>query len=1527
VTDVVFSDSLAATFTADTDSSLRAFVPLGAVTGRIRLTNPDGVGETATDFVVIQAPSLSSFSPASGAGGDEVMLSGSGFSGTTAVTFADSIASFTVDSDSVIRANVPANAVAGVIRVENAAGADTSDSVFTVLYPPVFASFSPAAGPVGTEVNLTGSGFTGATAVTFADSIATFTVDSDSVIRATVPADASSGSIRVTNADGSSESPEAFVVVRPPVVTAFAPPSGTVGTEITLTGSGFTGATEIEIGAAPASFTVDADSSARLTVPAGATSAAIRIANAAGADTTASDFVVIETPEILTFSPTSALAGTEVTLTGLHFLETTEVSFGAFPANFTVDSDSVIRATAPAGAKKAPIRVTNAAGSSVSASDFQVIEPPFIASFTPGQGPAGAEVTLSGVGFLGVSEVAFGDSVAAFTVQSDSLLRANVPAGSETGPIRVSNAAGADTSFSDFVLIDPPVLTSFAPTIGTTGTEVVITGSGFTGSTELAFGDSPALFTVDADTSLRATVPPGAQTGALRIVNAAGADTSAASFTVLYPPVLTSFTPAEGPAGTIVTLTGSSFTGTTIVEFGGVSAVYAVDSDTSIRVAVPADAAPGPIRITNADGSAESGTDFTVIRLPVIVAVTPGSGLPGAEITIDGSGFTATSEVAFGDSALAAFTVDSDSTLRATVPAGAVTAPIRITNPAGTGSSPDPFAVIVPAGIASFTPASGVEGTEILIAGSGFTGATAVTFFDEVAAVFTVEADSLVRATVPPGTRTGPVRVENPAGDSVSPSDFVVYRTPSITSFSPPVGPEGTSVTLAGSGFTGVTSVMFASTVDAAFTVDSDTSLTVTVPTGSVTGTIRVTNVAGEGLTAGEFLVIQPPTVASFAPPDGVVGTEVTILGAGFTGTTVVTFGGTAAGGVTVDSDSELRAIVPAEAFTGPVGVVNAAGTGSSASDFTVYHTPVIDTFSPIAAPAGAEITITGLHLVGTSQLTFGDTDAVTFTIDSDTSARAVVPVGAATGALRLTNPAGTGTSATAFIVAVPPVLTSFTPALGVVGTEVSISGTGFLGTTSVAFGDSLATTFTVDSDSLIRAEVPVGALTSAIRVTNPAGTETSPTDFSVVLAPAVTSFTPVSGDVGAEITFHGSGFTGVSSVWFSDSTAATFTVDSDSLLRAQVPAGAITGAIAITNADGTGITASDFVVIVTPVVSSLAPASGPAGTVVEIAGTGFTGTMLVTFADSVAAPFTVVADSLVRVIVPQDAPNGKIRVTNAAGTADSPADFVVIRPPILASFDPPAGTAGTVVTLLGQGFTGVSSVTFADSVSALFAVESDSVILAAVPVGATTGTITVTNAAASGPSESEFQVGIAPVVISFEPDFGPPGTEVTIQGFGFSATTTIAFGGTVADSFVVESDYTIRVFAPDFDGAAPIVVTNANGSSTSSTEFTLYRSTSSGPLAGLPVDFGLQQNRPNPFRGRTEIHFQLPRSSRVRLVIHNVLGQQVRTLVDEELPAGFHSIPWQGRDDRGSRVASGVYFYSLQTPEFLDRRKMLRLK
>ncbi len=99
------------------------------------------------------------------------------------------------------------------------------------------------------------------------------------------------------------------------------------------------------------------------------------------------------------------------------------------------------------------------------------------------------------------------------------------------------------------------------------------------------------------------------------------------------------------------------------------------------------------------------------------------------------------------------------------------------------------------------------------------------------------------------------------------------------------------------------------------------------------------------------------------------------------------------------------------------------------------------------------------------------------------------------------------------------------------------------------------------------------------------------------------------------------------------------------------------------------------------------------------------------------------------------------------------------------------------------------------------------------------------------------------------------------------------------------------------------------------------------GDLSALPATFELAQNFPNPFNPTTTIRFGLPQQSRVTLKIYNLLGEEIATLIDETRPAGFHAAVWDGRDQAGQSVASGVYVYQLVGDGVRLTRKLLMLK
>ena len=96
---------------------------------------------------------------------------------------------------------------------------------------------------------------------------------------------------------------------------------------------------------------------------------------------------------------------------------------------------------------------------------------------------------------------------------------------------------------------------------------------------------------------------------------------------------------------------------------------------------------------------------------------------------------------------------------------------------------------------------------------------------------------------------------------------------------------------------------------------------------------------------------------------------------------------------------------------------------------------------------------------------------------------------------------------------------------------------------------------------------------------------------------------------------------------------------------------------------------------------------------------------------------------------------------------------------------------------------------------------------------------------------------------------------------------------------------------------------------------------------SNLPKKFSLHQNYPNPFNPVTMIKFDLPKSADVVLKIYNILGQEVRTLINKRMPAGYHSVMWDSRNNEGRLVSSGVYLYRLKAGDFVVTKKMILVR
>ena len=258
------------------------------------------------------------------------------------------------------------------------------------------------------------------------------------------------------------------------------------------------------------------------------------------------------------------------------------------------------------------------------------------------------------------------------------------------------------------------------------------------------------------------------------------------------------------------------------------------------------------------------------------------------------------------------------------------------------------------------------------------------------------------------------------------------------------------------------------------------------------------------------FIPTLAPTITSFTPSQGIVGTNVTITGTNFNTNTsfnIVKFNGVRAT-VTSATATEIQTSVPAGATTGKITVEVDNLTATSATDFTVTlsaNAPTITSFNPAQGGIGASVTITGTKFSTTASNNTVKFNGVTATVTSATATeiQTTVPSGATTGKITVEVNGETAFSTTDFTVTQSvalPSITSFTPAQGSIGTSVTITGANFsaiASNNSIRF-NGVTAIVTSATATEIQTTVPSGATTGKVTVEVNGQTATSTTDFTV---------------------------------------------------------------------------------------------------------------------------------------------------------------------------------------------------------------------------------------------------------------------------------------------------------------------------------------------------------------------------------------------------------------------------------------------
>jgi hypothetical protein len=455
---------------------------------------------------------------------------------------------------------------------------------------------------------------------------------------------------------------------------------------------------------------------------------------------------------------------------------------------------------------------------------------------------------------------------------------------------------------------------------------------------------------------------------------------------------------------------------------------------------------------------------------------------------------------------------------------------------------------------------------------------------------------------------------------------------------------------------------------------------------------------------------------------------------------------------------------------------------------------PVVRSFSPVSGGTGTMVTIHGTRFTGAIFVAFGGVPADSFYVMSDTVIHAYVSYGSS-GSVIVSGPNGIGEKA-GFVFAAPPDIYSFTPASGTAGTTVTIKGRNFTTAATVYFGDSIARSISVVADTMIRAVVGGGA-TGHIRVHTTFGMDSIP-GFTYIPPAILTSFSPGSGAPGEVITLSGRNFTGITGVRFGGVSADSFYVVSDSIILAYVGTGA-TGLVTITTLTGSS-SIPGFIFEGPPVVNNFNPRSVTPGTWVSIFGINLLGATDIRFGGIPVDSIVEFPGGSINVLV-GNAASGSVSVTTPYGTHSLPG-FTFINKPLIASMSSSAAAVGSTVTITGKYFGDTASniIVYFGAVRAPVLTASDTLLTVKVPAGATYDPVTVTVNGLTAYSATPFTV--------------------TFPGAG-SSFTPVSFASKID---VVSSVSPVRLAAGDMDGDGRVDVVVLNSSF-----ITIHRNVSTG--------------------------------------------------------------------------------------------------
>jgi trimeric autotransporter adhesin len=336
---------------------------------------------------------------------------------------------------------------------------------------------------------------------------------------------------------GSSNSPSntPITVDLTPVMTGMTPSSAAAGTKITVTGKNLSKVTTVRIGTRNFSPSFVSDTKLEFTVPAGARSARIELISPDGSSLSAATFVVTGVPTVGSVSPTTIVAGRNLTISGTNLNLISSITLNGVTLTIASGrSATALTVTIPTNAVDGLLTLVATDGGIDTVQIF-VSAPLKLNSFTPASGLAGASITLDGTGLSRVTSINFTGTTTAATItaQSASSITVNVPAGASTGPIKLiagSENASSNTNFTVIPRITVNGATAY--NAATAGAAVTIVGTGLDQVSSVTVGSTNASITSKSATQLVFSAPSGILCGAITLSSLTQPSVSAGNLVV-----------------------------------------------------------------------------------------------------------------------------------------------------------------------------------------------------------------------------------------------------------------------------------------------------------------------------------------------------------------------------------------------------------------------------------------------------------------------------------------------------------------------------------------------------------------------------------------------------------------------------------------------------------------------------------------------------------------------------------------------------------------------------------------------------------------------------------------------------------------------------------------------------------------------------------------------------------------------------------------------------------------------------------